>query len=411
MEAARELASIGVVIDGGMLRYHGKSYAIKDIQNIGYTAVRTKHSVNFVPTGTSFDASCRIFFLNGETLSISSHARRFLGDDSQAIFAPVWLTSEILSEFTFEERIARYERCFAERNFFEFGDYQIHRDGTIFRRARRVGTLTGTANQIRLGPFNLTAPSAGIGSVDVPMDVDRDCILYVLKNHYGLTWSGQRVRERRTDQRRRVYEGIIALGAKMAKADGVVSPDEIQAFKTFFQSDGFPVESVGTLFNAAVRDGRSISECASEIAGLINDDSLLDHLLIGLISIAWVDGVFHEAERRALFDVGRAFGMSTEEIEHFIQIYSAEAMSGTSGRRSKGERATDAAAHLQTLGLSPGASSSEVKEAYRKLAASFHPDLLRSKGVPDELVRIAEETLTKLNISYEWLRKNNYGTV
>jgi len=250
-----------------------------------------------------------------------------------------------------------------------------------------------------------------MGTVEVPIDVDRDCVLYFLQKHHRLTWKGERVRERRSEQKRRLYEGIVALGAKMSKADGAVTPDEIQVFKTFFKTDEFPLDNVGAVFNQAVRDGRSISECARSLAEDVNDNSLLDQILIGLIAVAAADGLLHPSERSALHQIGLAFGLTREDVDHLILVYAADVSDGSHRSRSKAEKSSEAAKHLQVLGLLPGATSAEVKEAYRRLAASFHPDLLMSKGVPSELIKVAEETLTKLNASYEWLRKHNYGTV
>jgi DnaJ like chaperone protein len=411
MEVARELASLGVEITDHAIRYRHREHPLASIASVGYTATKTQHSVNLIPTGTSFDAQCRLFLVSGEVLSVNSHAHQIFGGDGKQIFAPVWLLSEIVCELTFEQRIRRFEECLAQRNFVEFGDYQIHRDGTVFRRARRVGSISGNAANVRLGPFHLTVPGS-TGPVDIPIDVDRDCVLYILKRHHRLAWNSERIRERRHDQRRRLYEGIVALGAKMSKADGVVTADEIQAFKDFFRTDEFPIDNVGTVFNAAVNDGRSISECARMLAQEVNDDALLDQILIGLIAVAAADDVLQTSERDALHQVGLAFGFTREDVDHLVLLYAADVSGGHAQKRgSKAERSAEATKHLQVLGLTPGANAAEVKDAYRRLAAAFHPDLLRSKGVPAELVRVAEETLAKLNASYEWLRKNSYGAV
>jgi len=119
MEVARELASLGVEVKDHAIRYRQRDYPIADITSVGYTATKTQHSVNFIPTGTSFDAQCRLFLRNGEVVTIGSSAHQIFGGDGKQIFAPVWLVSEIASELTFEQRIRRFEDCLAKRNFVE----------------------------------------------------------------------------------------------------------------------------------------------------------------------------------------------------------------------------------------------------------------------------------------------------
>ncbi|MBL8551326.1 MAG: TerB family tellurite resistance protein [Hyphomonadaceae bacterium] len=413
MQIAQELRSLGVQISDTSMSYRGKSYPLRDVESVVYTATKTSHSVNFIPTGSSFDAKCRVFMDHGQSVTITSGSGRvFAGDGSKAI-APVWLFSEVVSELTFEQRLDRYERSFEERNYIEIGSFQIHKDGTVFCRARRIGSLVGDARELGLSAFSLSLKSGPFSRAEIPIDVDRDCVLSLLRSRFRLVWDGQKIRERRTDQRRRFFEGVITLGAKISKADGAVSPEEVREFKHYFRPEEFPVSDVAALFKAALSDQRSIYDCAVQVAASIKDETLLDHVIVGLVAIAAVDGVIHEGERRAIFEIGRAFGLGEAAVQQLLHVHSSRANSEGRGKRhqSRSERAEDAVKHLRVLGLSPGATVAEVKAAYRKLTLAFHPDLLRSKGVPDELVKVAEGSLTQLNLSYHWLKENGYGSV
>ncbi len=62
---------------------------------------------------------------------------------------------------------------------------------------------------------------------------------------------------------------------------------------------------------------------------------------------------------------------------------------------------TSAEKHYRTLGIEPGASLKEIKEAYRDLASVWHPDRFANNP---RLQEKAQETLKEINAAYEYLR-------
>ena len=98
--------------------------------------------------------------------------------------------------------------------------------------------------------------------------------------------------------------GVIALGAKMAKADGVVTRDEIIAFKEVFKVPEGEMENVSRVFNLAKQDVVGYEAYANQLASLLKGNrKLLEDLLEGLFHIAMADGVFHPNEEQFLADV------------------------------------------------------------------------------------------------------------
>ena len=100
------------------------------------------------------------------------------------------------------------------------------------------------------------------------------------------------------DQRRMAFSvAVIVLAAKMAKADGVVTRDEIDTFKRIFHVSPHEAANVGRLFNQAKRDVAGYQPYARQVAGLFADSPwVLEELLDGLFLIAKADGVVHPAE-------------------------------------------------------------------------------------------------------------------
>jgi DnaJ like chaperone protein len=174
---------------------------------------------------------------------------------------------------------------------------------------------------------------------------------------------------------------MIALSAKMAKADGVVTTDEILAFRELFEVPPSEERNVARLFNLAQEDVAGFEVYAKKLADLFPYDhkTLLD-ILDGLFHIAKADGVVHESEIGYLSKVAELFGLDEREFGKVLARHV----------RSDGNP-------YEVLGLGPEASDSELKKQYRREVQETHPDRLIARGVPEEFVRIANDRLATLN--------------
>jgi DnaJ like chaperone protein len=183
--------------------------------------------------------------------------------------------------------------------------------------------------------------------------------------------------------------GVIALSAKMAKADGVVSPLEVEAFKRVFRAAPEEAENVSRIFSLAKQDVAGYEAYADEIATLLRSDrKLLQDVLEGLLHVATADSVLHPKEDRVLADVARRFGFSSSEYRFF---------------RARFVR--DSGNPYDVLRLSPEATNEEIKRQYRRLIADNHPDKLMGRGVPPEFVDIATRKLAAINAAYDTIAK------
>jgi DnaJ like chaperone protein len=174
---------------------------------------------------------------------------------------------------------------------------------------------------------------------------------------------------------------MIALSAKMAKADGVVTTDEILAFRELFDVPPNEERNVARLFGLAQEDIAGFEIYAKKLADLFPYDrkTLLD-ILDGLFHIAKADGVVHESEIGYLSRVAEVFGISDRE---FTKILARHV-------RHDGNP-------YEVLGLGPEASDADLKAHYRREVQDTHPDRLIARGVPEEFVRIANDRLAALN--------------
>jgi DnaJ like chaperone protein len=182
---------------------------------------------------------------------------------------------------------------------------------------------------------------------------------------------------------------VIALSAKMARADGVVSPLELQAFKQVFHTAPDEERNVKRVFNLAQQDVAGYETYADEIARLLKDNKkLLQDVLEGLMYVAAVDGALHPDEDAFLAEVARRFGFSPSEFGFFRARFVA-----------------DHGNPYDALRLTPQATDAEVRRQYRKLVADNHPDKLIGRGVPAEFVEIATRKLAAINAAYDVIAK------
>lgn len=180
--------------------------------------------------------------------------------------------------------------------------------------------------------------------------------------------------------------GVIALGAKLAKADGTVTRDEVAMFRAVFTIPASEEKNAARIFNLARQDVAGFDAYARKIAGLFPPgDPVLRDLLEGLFLVAMADGTFHPAEEAFLRDVAEAFGLGDRCFRVML------------GRFVPGSDPDP----FDMLELTPEADLQAAKSAYRRLVRESHPDALRARGVPDEAVQLAEERLKSLNRAWE----------
>jgi DnaJ like chaperone protein len=183
--------------------------------------------------------------------------------------------------------------------------------------------------------------------------------------------------------------GMIALGAKMARADGVVTDDEVKAFAQVFHVPEKDRPAVQRVFNLAKQDVAGYESYAAQVAKLFElKSSVLESVLDGLFHIAKADGAIHENELLYLESVSEIFGFAGID---FARI------------RSRHVSLRDDP--YEILGVEPGADFDLIKSGYRMLVKELHPDRQIAAGVPAEMVKLATDRLSKINDAYSVLEK------
>ena len=179
--------------------------------------------------------------------------------------------------------------------------------------------------------------------------------------------------------------GVIVLSAKMAKADGKVTQDEIKAFKEKINVPENEIKNVAKLWDQAKKTTDGFEVYAKQISHLLEkNSSVLEELLNLLIIIAKADGKITKPEIKYLKKVGEIFGFSNEDFERIC----LSKLGGSSDP-------------YQTLGVTENTPINQIKKKWKKLAIDHHPDKLISQGVPKDLIQKSTSRLKEINNAWD----------
>lgn len=182
---------------------------------------------------------------------------------------------------------------------------------------------------------------------------------------------------------------VIGLGAKMAKADGQVTRDEVTAFREVFHIEAADEAHAARIFNLARQDVRGFDGYAKSIARMFrNDPQVLTDLLEGLFYIAAADGVHHPMEDDFLSTVSDIFGLDRRD---FATIRS----------RAFPDAKNDP---YVILGVDPQDELQRIKSKWQTIVRESHPDRMIARGVPQEAINLATTRLAAVNDAWRQIQ-------
>ncbi len=183
---------------------------------------------------------------------------------------------------------------------------------------------------------------------------------------------------------------IIALSAKMAKADGIVTHVEVAAFQEIFAIPAEDAQDVSRLYNLAKQDVAGFGAYARRMRDMFpGDTEVLGDVMDGLFHIAKADGMVHEKEMEFLDRVAGVFGIGAVEYER-LQLRHLHPEDGDP---------------YLLLEATPEWTNEQLKAQFRKLAKEHHPDGLVARGVPPEFAVLANARLASINVAWDAIRK------
>lgn len=183
---------------------------------------------------------------------------------------------------------------------------------------------------------------------------------------------------------------VIALGAKMAKADGEVTRDEVIAFRQVFQIPPEDEAQAGRLFDLARTDVAGYDVYAAKIGRMFEDDStILRDLIEGLFHISMADGHYHPAEDAFIEDVSHIFGMPPQVFTCLRSRYVPGA----------------APDPYSVLEIGHDADLDAARKAWKRMVREAHPDNLMARGLPAEAIALANTRLITINNAWDEIQQ------
>jgi len=185
----------------------------------------------------------------------------------------------------------------------------------------------------------------------------------------------------------------FSLLAKMAKADGVVTPEEIATVEAFIRrnlgDNARARELAIRIFREAKTSPHSFESFAEQFYAAFRHQPVMLLELFGILySVAMADGVLHPNEQRLLDAAARIFRLSEDDA-----------------RRIRTQFVPDDARYYEVLGCRPDDPMDVVKSRYRALTQQYHPDKVIAQGLPEEFVALANRKLQTINEAYDAIKK------
>ena len=183
---------------------------------------------------------------------------------------------------------------------------------------------------------------------------------------------------------------LIVLSAKLSKADGQVSKEELIAVKDKLKIPENEIDQVGKIFNKAKNESTGYKPYAEQIAQIYKGNlNVLEEVINILFYIAEADGNISQSELVMIEDIARIFGLSGSQFNSL----------------KESRKSSDKLNPYIVLESNPDDSLNEIRKRYIKLSKEHHPDLLLSKGVPLEVIEESKKKMRSINSAWDQVQK------
>ena len=181
---------------------------------------------------------------------------------------------------------------------------------------------------------------------------------------------------------------LIVLSAKLSKADGNVSKEELVAVKDKLKIPEHEIDQVGKIFNQAKKESTGYEPYAQQIAQIYkNNLNVLEEVVNILFYIAEADGEISRSEIQFIEGCAKYFGLQRNQYESIQSLWLDKQINP-----------------YKILGVDKEATNEEIRKKWIQLSKELHPDQLRAQGVPQELIIKSEDRLSEINQAYDKIK-------
>ena len=184
---------------------------------------------------------------------------------------------------------------------------------------------------------------------------------------------------------------LIVLSAKLSKVDGQVSKEELVAVKNKLRIPENEIDQVGKIFNKAKEESTGYEPYAQQIAQIYKGNlNVLEEVINILFYIAEADGNVSQSEFQMIKKIAQIFGLNEVQFNSIMES----------------RKSSDKINPYIVLESNPDDSIENIRKKYLKLSKEHHPDLLMSKGVPQEVIDESKAKMRAINSAWDQIQKS-----
>lgn len=186
---------------------------------------------------------------------------------------------------------------------------------------------------------------------------------------------------------------LVALLAKISKADGAVTAREISIFKDILKNEtelnNKQMQEAAAIFNTEKANIYNYEEYLKRAYVSLSDNkNLLKYFIEIMFKVANEDGGVHSEQEKIILRAVYIFELSNYEYEEI---------------RNRLIQELDK--YYEILKCSRDSTNEEITSTYRKLIITYHPDKYISKDLPQEMINLAKEKTQEIQNAYDLIRK------
>ena len=183
---------------------------------------------------------------------------------------------------------------------------------------------------------------------------------------------------------------LIVLSAKLSKADGQVSKEELIAVRDKLKIPDNEIEQVGKIFNKAKEESTGYEPYAQQVSQIYKSNpNVLEEVINILFYIAEADGNISQSEMNMIQHIAEIFGLNNTQFNSI----------------KESRKSSDKLNPYIVLGCNPDDNLQNIRKKYLKLSKEHHPDLLISKGVPQEVIEESKKKMRSINSAWDQIQK------
>ncbi len=183
---------------------------------------------------------------------------------------------------------------------------------------------------------------------------------------------------------------LIVLSAKLSKADGQVSKEELIAVRDKLKIPENEIEQVGKIFNKAKKESAGYEPYAQQVAQIYkNNLNVLEEVINILFYIAEADGNVSQSELNMIQHIAQIFGLNQAQFNSI----------------KESRKSSDRLNPYIVLESKPEDDLQTIRKKYLQLSKEHHPDILISKGVPQEVIAESKKKMRAINSAWDQIQK------